>query len=331
MRKSIIACAALAVAAAAAAATQTLSVPTTQRRGRLQQGAPVLPLTGGSGSHHHIPKDPPGFGVIVDLALNEPIAAENVYLAALAAVHEWAFLGWKHVIPSRAPRGTVRASGVEVIYRTLAVQGQQSQLEIRYLIYGMLHLIDEMRKEGRYCVGTVSTFTARVPTGFIGMDNRPGPREVGDPLKNDTVPATISGNATSSEPQSLSARRRIVDPRDANFVITYERHGDAMSCIDFLSTALYAMATAAQGRNDEFCEDLAGFNEQRTGMYQLHGVDEARPRLTYENVRRAMLLLPARLFRDQAYGEVKYSFEYGGSVIGGGFIRLNDYGRSEAR
>lgn len=196
----------------------------------------------------------------------------------------------------------------------------------------MLHLIDEMRKQGRYCEGTVGTLMERVPTGFIEMAHRPGRRVVGgDPVNNDTVPATIPGNVPSSKPQSLSARQRIVDPKDKNFVIKYERHGDAMSCVDFLSTALFAMATAAQGRNDEFCEDLAGFNEQRTGMYQLHGLDEARPRLTYENVRRAMLLLPARLFRDQACGEVNYSFEYGGSVIGGGFIRLNDYGRSEAR
>lgn len=58
---------------------------------------------------------------------------------------------------------------------------------------------------------------------------------------------------------------------------------------------------------------------------------ELRPLLTYEDVKRVLLLLPRRLYRDRRCGEMEFSMEYQGYLLRGGYVRLSDYARSEAR
>lgn len=184
-----------------------------------------------------------------------------------------------------------------------------------------------MRKVGKYCVSTASMLAFRGPVGFIRLDI---PRRGIDPnnikLDNETV-TTVGDNDTSKKnANELTTRTRIVDPKDPHFAITYELKGESMTWVDFLSGVLYALASAAQG-DDETCESMAGFNAQRTAVYMINGIRPTKSMyiLTYENVRRGLLLLATRMYSAGVCGEVEFSFEFLGDVLGGGRVVLNDF------
>ncbi|KAL8746023.1 MAG: hypothetical protein Q9184_007800, partial [Pyrenodesmia sp. 2 TL-2023] len=292
---------------------------------------------GSSGSHLIYPKDPQGFAILVDLNATQPILADRIYLIALIAVADWAHEGWKHIWPSRVPKQTLELYGVALSFRSIALPRQKHQLRTSYLILGLLHLIDQMtkRKEG-FCASTVSTLMEKVPTGFIrlALPTTPGlgqswfMSEGNSTGKNDgswRKPAAL-GN-------SLTNTKRVIDPKDEDFAIVYEIKGTRMLCVDLLSAALYAMATAAQGDNGEFCQDLAGFNQQSTVVYRVNGKQptESMHLLSYGQVRRGLVLLIPKMYGEGTCGEVKFTFEYGGDILGAGSFELSGLARVAAQ
>ena len=106
-----------------------------------------------------------------------------------------------------------------------------------------------------------------------------------------------------------------------------------MAPSDFLSAVLYAVATAAQASNDEYCRDLGGFNEKRTVVYRIRGKRsrDSRYQLEYEDVRKGLVLLSAAVHQDGALGETNFEFQYRGEDLGSGRIELSDFTDSTAR
>lgn len=277
------------------------------------------------------PRDPPGFSIIIDLDTTRTFRPGKVYLAALTIVQDWAYEGWNHFISSGSPRSSLESYGIVLSFRSIATRSQRYQLQMKYLIIGMLHLIDQMTKVDKFCVSTASVLAFREPVGFIRLGK---PRTV-DQTNASSMDVVVTKDDTANDTQSqnLTATTRIVDPKDADFAIEYEVKGDAMSCIDLLSAALWAMATAAQAGNDEYCQDLGGFNEKQNVVYRIHG---KRPTvsgyiLTYRDVRRGLFLLPQRLYGERACGEVQFDFEYRGDILGSGSIDLSDFSASTSR
>ncbi|KAI4259578.1 MAG: hypothetical protein L6R42_004506 [Xanthoria sp. 1 TBL-2021] len=270
--------------------------------------------------------DPPGFSILIDLSTTRCFPPEKVLLAAITVIYDWAFQGYTHILKSGTVRYTLQTYDIALSFRSLALAPPHRQLEIRYLIFGLLHLIDKMRKVGKYCVSTASMLAFREPVGFIRLDiPRHGAGQNTIKLDNGTV-TTVVDNDTGNKTVQLTVRTRIVDPKDPHFAISYELKGESMTWVDFLSGVLYALASAAQG-DDEVCESMAGFNAQRTAVYMINGIRPTKSMyvLTYENVRRGLLLLATRLYGAGVCGEVEFSFEFLGDVLGGGRVVLNDF------
>lgn len=167
------------------------------------------------------------------------------------------------------------------------------------------------------------------------MDAPKRPGSSNDKALRHNETSNIIHDIVRSTTGGLGERVKVVDPYDPNFAISYELFRDPMSCVDMLSGVLYAIATAAQGDNKP-CQDLAGFNEQRTAVYMIYGrrKTESGNMLNYENVRRGLVLLAARMYGDPegfVCGEVEFSFEFKEEVLGGGRIVLNDFPGAVAR
>ncbi|KAL8789555.1 MAG: hypothetical protein Q9195_006782 [Heterodermia aff. obscurata] len=282
-------------------------------------------------SHFIFPKDPPGYGVLVYLDVAHILGTERIYVVAIAVIHAWAFEGWNHVVPSRSTRFTKASCGIEIAWRSIAYARQRDQLRMQHLILGLLHLIDQMTKRHAFCASTSSILMHKQPLGHIEL--LPSQTLSGSNASAPRLPIHNTSLKVFAQAQNPTAQRQIVDPADPDFAIRYGRRGDGLSLVDFLSTVLYAMATAAQASNTERCGDLAGFNPKRSAVYRISGrrtTDWSHP-LTYELVRRGLGLLSVAIYEEAASGEVWFQFLYRGDVVGSGNIDLSDFAGSTAR
>ena len=246
-------------------------------------------------------------------------------------VHDWALEGWNHLVSGRPVRRFTKTSyGITIAWRSIAYPREREQLQIRHLVLGMLHLIDQMTKENTFCVSTSSVLLYKQPAGHIEL--LPSETLLRSGAPNDTA-AMHNTSQRIAQARSPNFQRKIVDPADSDFAILYERKGDVMSFVDFLSAVLYAVATAAQASNTEYCRDLAGFNEKRSVVYRINGrrTTDWSHHLTYELVRRGLQLLSTAMYDEAASGEVRFQFLYQGDVLGAGNIDLSDFDGSKAR
>ena len=246
-------------------------------------------------------------------------------------MHDWASEGWEHVIPSSAVTASKRVGDLLISWRSLAGATQQEQLQTKYLILGLLHLIDQMTRSNRFIHGVAVMSMTHGPIGIMEMRaiNENGQSDISI---NDT---TIEVNPVyDTQRRDLTTTKRIVDPEDSNFVIEYEVNGQRMTCVDVFSTIFYAMATAAQGSEEEFCRDLGGFNEKGTAVYRVHGLRPTASMhlLGYGLVRSGLNLLAPRLYAERACGrELTWSFLYRGDNLGFGSISVSDFAASTAK
>lgn len=194
----------------------------------------------------------------------------------------------------------------------------------------MLHLIDQMTKVKHFCVSSSTALSYRNPVGHVELF---ASRVVSQNNSLDNVPASKNISLSATRLQDVSVSGRIVDPGDHDFIIFYHSRGDSLSATDFLSAVLYAVATAAQASNDQYCRDLGGLNEKRTVVYRIHGrrSTDMRYELNYEDVRRGLMLLSAAVYQAGALGEMDFRFQYAGEDLGGGRIDRSDFTDSTAR
>ncbi|KAL8711019.1 MAG: hypothetical protein Q9220_004399 [cf. Caloplaca sp. 1 TL-2023] len=271
-----------------------------------------------NGSHLIEPKDPPGFSVLIDLDDSSRIfLPEHVYLIAIAVVTEWAFEGWNEVIPARTTRPLTRSHGLFVRAGSIAHPEWDKQLIPGYLILGMLHLIDQMIKVRKFSQGLAYVFMGKDGLGYMDL------RALQPSQTNGLLTKIAAVNDTKID-ELNAATSMIVDPQDSSFAVTYEVETSALTCVDLLSTILYAIATAAQGESDEFCQHLGGLNEKQSAFFQING---RRPTpsmhlLNYYAVMRGLSMLAPTLYDKGTCGEMHFSFLYNGDVLGGGVIEL---------
>ena len=266
----------------------------------------------------------------MDLDKANTLDPVKIYLAAIAVVHDWALDGWKYRIPRSAPRMTKTTSNITIAWRSIADPGRRPQLLIQHLVLGILHLIQHMTESKIFCESTARPVLYIRPLGAIQLFASETTSQSGS-LREDSTPKNLT--LRNEQSKSLTAPRKIVDPEDPDFEIFYERKGDTMRYEDFLSTILYAMATAAQGDNNRYCRDLGGFNAKRTALYRIQGkrTTESRRLLTYGMVRRGMSLVATGIYEEDAFGEIELGFSYGGEILGYGRIEWSDFPDSSAR
>ncbi|KAL9596230.1 MAG: hypothetical protein Q9219_005941 [cf. Caloplaca sp. 3 TL-2023] len=213
--------------------------------------------------------------------------------------------------------------------KSIALPQERIQLQTSHRILGVLHIIHEMTRVNEFFGSTSLVMMHMQPLGSIIIHAARPERPFHD-LDHTTLTDSLVNN---TQQQNLTARRTIIDPDYDDFTITYEVTGDPMTCIDVLSTILYAVATAAQGASNQFCRDLGGYNEKRSAVYQIHGIRHTQSMhlLGYGMVRSGLSLLGPKLYDTNACGEVEFSFLYQGDVLGGGLIRLSDFAADVAR
>ncbi|KAL8787198.1 MAG: hypothetical protein Q9195_007889 [Heterodermia aff. obscurata] len=308
----------------------------------LKRGARRLALTfednDGVTTHYIKPKDPPGFTLTIDIADSGPFfIPERVYLVSITTVYTLALDGWEHVIPSGSPLLFVEQYGVQFASGSMVPSELERQLQVKYLVLAMLHLMAQMGKVRMWRRAVAAGLLFNKPVGFVKLGVAPAAagtardEEIKKKKKKRGKaidPSSHGGADTPLRTPLGTSKKRLLDPKDRDFVIEYEVKEQRFSCVDLLSTALYAIATAAQGAEDDYCRDLGGWNEERSAVYRIHGLSPDT--LTYGLVRRGLSLLPARLYDERNCGrEVAWRFLYRDGCIGYGSISASDLSDGE--
>ena len=151
----------------------------------------------------------------------------------------------------------------EISSASVAYPNEVYQLRPRYLILGVLHTLSEMAKSRRYCTSGVALLMYGEAVGFIRLGKL---RRSSEATLNATSIQieTWENRQTLASRNTLAAPKKIIDPDDADFVIEYRQNDRTLTCLEVLSTALYALATAARGAPSDYCRDLGGWTGRRS-------------------------------------------------------------------
>lgn len=208
---------------------------------------------------------------------------------------------------------------------------QDRQLQVKYLVLAMIHLMAQMAQKRMWSKSVAAALMYQKPIGFVKL-GRPSAARNGISISKKrrdaaTIGIHLSSHDTETQPLALGASKWFKDPKDHDFVIEYQTKDQRLLCVDFLSTVLYAIATAAQGSEDDYCRDLGGWNEKRTAIYRIHGLPPgpSTTTLTYGIVRRGLSLLSSTLYDQRSCErEVTWRFSYRERVVGYGSISASD-------
>ena len=283
--------------------------------------------------------------MLIGLDISHRLDPQKTYLAAIDVIHDWALSGWNHVIPSSSALESKVTRGITTTWMSVAEPDQPNQLQIRYLVLGMLHVISQMTSSVLFCESYAHVSIHGVPTGRIEVlvrGKKPGGgrgkfdevQEKEEEEGEDVVAMKNDNTLKNSSAQSIpDPPKKIVDPKDHDFVILYTLRGDAISPVKFLGTVLYAMANAAQADSAKRCEDFAGFDEKHSMVYRIRGIRtiESRYELTYEDVRKGLKLLASAVYDEGLMEDVYFEFRYEGELLGSGQIERSDFADSMVR
>ncbi|KAL6720258.1 hypothetical protein ACLMJK_002179 [Lecanora helva] len=276
---------------------------------------------GSTNTKYLYPKDPAGLRIYIKYDTLRPLKPEDIYAAAIDVIYDWADDGWDTDVPKDTGKFTKDFAGVSVGFRSIATEDPppEGRIRYKYLILGVLHLIKEMSDNKRWVASFAIVELNRTPLGFVDFN------PVGDPFRvgsNNETNVTNTVPATTSATRDLSATKRLFDPDDHDVSVSYEVKGPSFPCVEILSTALYAMATAAQAPGDQTCQVFGGLNPSRKLQWSTF---VKRPSysgyiLTYGIIRKAWRLFPQQMYKSKKCGEVSFTYEYKGDDLGGGSI-----------
>ena len=168
------------------------------------------------------------------------------------------------MIPNDTPLVFVKQYGAEFVSESMVPSAQDRQLQVKYLVLAMLHLMARMAQTGLWSKSVAVGLMDNKPIGFVKLRYPPAAARDGVSVaRKRRGAATVDGVRPSSfdndtQPPTLGASKRLIDPRDHDFVIEYEVKERRLPCVELLSTALYAIATAAQSDENDYCRDLEG-------------------------------------------------------------------------
>ena len=268
----------------------------------------------------------PGFKIALSFNAAFSVPPEDAYLSALGFMYDLAFAGWEGTIPSGFEAFTKEVNAVKVAFGSLAQPGDQYQLQNKHVALGLLRMLNWLAERDYFCFTRASLSVYRHQVGQMAIGRRAPETLAGLNVVN--VTQTASGSLPSPiKGRGLTAKGKIVDPEDSDFVITYEMVGKSISCQALFNTALNAMAWSAVLDNDEECTNFAGVSPSGEVTYQINSSPRGTKRLllTFILVRTALKLLPERLYEAGICGEVNFHFIYEGEKLGGGSILISDF------
>lgn len=263
----------------------------------------------------------PGFSAKLGFYPRYPITAEDAYLCALEFMYEVASSDWEELIPNGYETFTQEVNGLKGAYGSFTEPGGPPLLQNKHIVLGLLQLMNALASRRYWCNAKADLYLYNKKIGQLG---------VGRPLPNriNATSVTWSGLGPVIDKrasQNLTAKGEIVDPEDRDVVISYEMLGNSIPRQTLFNAALNAMAKSAPAENDYRCTDFAGLSSGGEVTYMIQGNPPGTATFvfTYGLVRTALRLLPARFYRQEHCGEVKFDVFCRGEDLGGGSFFLS--------
>lgn len=240
-------------------------------------------------------------------------------------MYDLAFNGWDIRIRSGFETYTKEVGGIKIAIASLAAPEDQYQLQNKHLVLGLLKLMNSMTSRKAFCNAKAALYIYYRLIGqfAIGHPTRPILKGVNNGTEVKLIDLDPIPNVVAKS-TSLTVPGEIVDPEDSDFVISYEMLEDAISCQALLNAALNAMANTAPIDNEYTCTNFNGLGSTGEVTYSINRNPPGTTRflLTYGLVKKALKLLPGRLYIGDSCGEVKFDLVYGGEELGGGSFYL---------
>lgn len=240
-------------------------------------------------------------------------------------MYDLASNNWDLSIRSGFETYAKEVGGIKIAIASLAEPGDRYQLQNKHLVLGLLKMMNSLASRKAFCNAKAAIYVYYRLIGQLAIGHPTRPISIG--VANGTDIKLIDLDPIPNvvrESRSLTVPGEIVDPEDSDFVIFYEILEDAISCQAILNAALNAMANTAPIGNEYPCTNFNGLSSTGEVTYSIgrNSPGTTRLLLTYGLVKRALKLLPARLYIGESCGEVKFDLVYGGEELGGGSFFL---------
>lgn len=266
----------------------------------------------------------PGFHAVLSWVPRVSINPEDAYLCAIDFMYGLASSGWDEIIPSGYEASSKDVNGIIIAYGSLAHPEDKNQLQNKHLVLGLVKTMNTLASRKSFCITRAVLYMYNKPVGQLAIARQVPPTltEIND--TNFSL-GNLDPMTNSMASRNLTVVRDIVDPEDSNFVISFEILEDSIPCQSLLNAAVNGLAISAPAKNDVVCTEFAGVSSGGEVTYMIHRNSPGTTRflLTYNLVRRSLKLLPARMYKDELCGEVKFDFIYGDEELGGGTMFLS--------
>ena len=246
--------------------------------------------------------------------------AEDAYISALSSIYGLASAsnGWEGIIPSGHSAVSQGYRGVNLVFGSVAREGDEYQLQYKHVIVGIIEMLNTLAGKKDFYYAHADMLLYGTYIGNVAI----GPQAADVNLVNLTL-GDIGSNSNALTSRNTLAKGKIVDPEDSNFVISYERFRDPIPCQALLNSALNGMGASAVLADDQLCTDFAGLDLSGRVVCRLSGrlTETTHNKLSYVMVRTVLELLSKRLYEKQTCGEVTFTCNYSGVTVGyGSFI-----------
>ena len=299
------------------------------------------------------PPKPPWLTMRLLMASSEPLDDDDLYLCAIEAMYKLVSEDMEEIVHTGQSR-VVR--GLQIRYHD--VSPRPMDLRYKHIVLGILVGIDTMDRTDQFEGAVVELGQNRREFGFIRMVKRndarridgsgagimdnttinttattaQGDEETEDNISNSSLPppsSPLTKNFTTNNPKT------IIDPSNRDIQILYTRFGTPLSCRTLFGAALDALATLSQDDDTDTIDIFTGENWSRKVVYQTFSDKTTYGEydlLTVDVIKRAMRLLPQRLWRERSCGEVRFEMVVQGGRVGAGRFWVPDWlGKGEGR
>ncbi|KAL8837664.1 MAG: hypothetical protein Q9176_005581 [Flavoplaca citrina] len=279
------------------------------------------------------------------MASSEPLDDEDLYICAIEAMYKLVSKDMEEVVHTGQSQ-VVR--GLQIRYHD--VSPRPIDLRYKHIVLGILVAIDTMDRTGEFEGAVVELGMNRREFGFIRMVKRKDARGIDgsegglDNITANTTATTAKEDegkrnfpAPSLPPPSSSLTKNLttnnnpktlIDPSNPHIQILYTRFGTPLSCRTLFGAALDALATLSQDDDTDTIDMFTGENWSQKVVYQTFSEKTTYGEfnlLTVDVIKRAMRLLPQRLWRERSCGEVRFEMVVQGGRVGAGRFWVPDW------
>ncbi|KAI4231683.1 MAG: hypothetical protein L6R40_007657 [Gallowayella cf. fulva] len=294
------------------------------------------------------PDAPPGFDMRIFIDQVRDYDPVDFYISAVDEMYTLTDRSYEQVIHmghSEVVRG-VQFSYYEQAHHPISMQN-------KHIVLGILVGISTMAKQQDFSTAFVELRFDKKIFGLVRIGTIQN-RGLGNGRKINNIAATaagpakelsmttanLKGNPALRDPAtarkqydaaSLNYTSSMTDPLDRNLTFDYGRYGEAMECQTLFGAALDALATSAQHDGNALTDTFMGTDWSNRVVYQAFSLTSAHGDLllTYELIRRVMVLVPRRIFDEESCGETSFRIVHHGVRMGTGRFWLPDFPEPE--